>query len=169
MLSKKPLFFDTVVLSNFVFTLGGIHFLKKRYSGRGKVTFQVLQEIAKATYAGMNRLEEIERDLFKKNGFEKTSLVDSEQGSYLLLLRNLGDGEASCIAAASERKGIVVTDDRMARNFCKERNVPVTGTIGILKAAYLDGILRIENADQMLKEMIASGFYSPVQKISDTL
>ena len=57
----------------------------------------------------------------------------------------------------------------MARNICKERAIPVTGTLGILKAAYLDGVLQIDQADYMLRQMINSGFYSPVQKISDTL
>lgn len=86
-----------------------------------------------------------------------------------MLLKNLGDGEASCIACALKRRGIVVTDDRMARNICKEHAIAVTGTFGILKAAYLDGILQIDEADTMLKQMVDFGFYSPVQKISDML
>lgn len=166
---SKPLFFDTVVLSNFAFVQGGIAFLKERYRGRGKITLQVLEEVAKAIYAGLSDLEQIESDLLQKNGFEKTSLTTKEQTPYLHLLRNLGDGEASCIAAAFERNAIVVTDDRMARNFCKERNIAVTGTLGILKASYIDGSLQIDDADRMLAQMIACGFYSPVQKISDTL
>ncbi len=39
---------------------------------------------------------------------------------------------------------------------CKERNVLVSGTIGILKAACLDGILEIDQADQMLSQMIVN-------------
>ena len=64
--SKPPLYFDTVVLSNFAFIKGGITFLKKRYQQRGHVTLQVLEELAKATYSGFNQLEEIEKNLFKK-------------------------------------------------------------------------------------------------------
>lgn len=166
---KPPLFFDTVTLSNFACIKGGIAFLQTRYLQRGHVTLQVLEELAKATYSGFSHLEEVEEQLFKKNGFTKTSLTATEQSAYILLLKNLGDGEASCIACALQRKGIVVTDDRMARSTCKERAIAITGTLGILKAAYLDGILQIEEADTMLKQMVDYGFYSPVQKISDML
>lgn len=166
---NKKLLFDTVVLSNFAFVPGGILFLKKKYGERGAVTFQVMQEIAKAVHAGMSDLEEIEKNLFQKKGFQKISMIEEEQIQYIPLLRNLGEGEASCIAVALQRKGIVVTDDRMARNFCKELNIPVTGTIGILKTAHLDGLLQIDDADRMLKHMIKAGFYSPVQRISDIL
>lgn len=163
--NKKPLFFDTVVLSNFAFVDNGIAFLQKRYQKRGHITLQVLEELAKASFSGITRLETIEKQLL----FTQTQLAQSEQSIYLSLLRNLGDGEASCIACSLQREGIVVTDDRMARAICKERSIPVTGTLGILKAAYLDGLLPIEEADAILKTMIDFGFYSPVQRISDTL
>ncbi len=129
----------------------------------------MIEEIAKTAYLGFNHFEEIGNCLFMKDGFKKTSLEISEHTSYLLLLRNLGSGEASCIAAAEKRGGIVVTDDRLARNMCKERDIPVTGTIGILKAAYIDTVLHLNEADAMLKKMIDFGFYSPMQRISDTL
>ena len=188
---KKALFFDTVVLSNFAYAEGGIVFLKKRYQSRGTVTLQVLEELAKAHFAGWQQFEQLEKQLFVKvdvkvdvksdvksdvkgdikgdvkGGFIKTTLTLQEQQHYISLLKNLGDGEASCIAAAAESGAIVVTDDRTARNFCKERTIPVSGTIGILKAACLDGILSIGQADCMLEQMISSGFYSPVQKITD--
>jgi predicted nucleic acid-binding protein len=167
---KKPqLFFDTVVLSNFALTKGGVLFLKKRYGNRGIITLQVFQEIAKATFANWSLLEQIEKNLIVKSGFHKTSLNEKEQAHFIPLLRNLGEGEASCIACAQERQGIVVTDDRAARNHCKERDVLISGTIGILKAACLDTILDKDQADRMLTEMISFGFYSPVKKISDIL
>ncbi len=167
---KNLLIFDTVVLSNFAFAKDGINFLKKRYQQRGATTLQVLQEITKAVYAGYQQIEQIEKSLFTRRGFQKITLTEKEQNHYMLLLRNLGEGEASCLAAAIQRSGIgFVTDDRAARNFCKERDVPVTGTIGILKAACLDGILEVVHADQMLDQMVSYGFYSPIHKISDIL
>lgn len=63
--------------------------------------------------------------------FQKIKLEVNEHEQYLSFLRNFGSEEASCLAAAIYRKGIVVTDDRMARNYCKENHVPVAGTIGI--------------------------------------
>ena len=165
----RPLFFDTVVLSNFACVKGGIPLLVKKYHHRGKVTFQVLQEIAKASYSGWEHLDEIENELFQKSGFEKISLNAQEHPHYLSLLRNLGDGEASCIAVAKKRNGIVVTDDRAARNFCKEQDIPITGTLGILKSTCLENSIKPDEADKMLKDMISFGFYSPIHRISDIL
>jgi predicted nucleic acid-binding protein len=170
MLDKQTtLFFDTVVLSNFALVEGGVDFLKKRYRNRGAVTLQVLEELAKASFAGWQRFEQLEMKLFVKDGFQKIFLTEEEQLLYLALLKNLGAGEASCIASAFHRKGVVVTDDRVARNFCKERSVAVSGTVGILKAACLDNVLGLDHADQMLSQMISHGFYSPIRKIIDIL
>lgn len=164
-----PLVFDTVVLSNFAFAEGGISLLKQRYQMRGMVTLQVIQEITKAIYAGHPMLEHFDDQMFSKNGFRKISLSEKEHADYLILLRQLGEGEASCIAAAIHRKGIVVSDDRMARNTCREKDIPITGTIGILKAAYINDDIDLKTADDMLQQMIKHGFYSPISKISDVV
>ncbi|MBA3239345.1 MAG: hypothetical protein H0T62_13525 [Parachlamydiaceae bacterium] len=167
---KLPfLFFDTVVLSNFSFAKGGIDFLKIRYHKRGIITLQVLQEIVKATYADWKHLEQIKLNLLASGGFQKSSLTEKEQCHFIPLIRNLGEGEASCIAASLEQQGVVVTDDRFARNICKEKAIPISGTIGILKAACLDGILEADQANLMLSQMISFGFYSPIHKITDIL
>jgi len=83
------------------------------------------------------------------------------------LIGHLGKGEASCIAAAKIRSGIVVTDDRATRKICRQLEIPVTGTVGIFKASVLSGQLSLATADTHLKEMITAGFYSPVLNISD--
>lgn len=168
--NKNPsLFFDTVVLSNFAFVEGGLSLLKERYQTRGMITLQVMQEITKATYLGYHQLDNFESKIISAQGFRKTFLKHKEQIDYLIFLKNLGEGEASCLSCALHRNGIVATDDRLARNYCKEKNVLFTGTIGILKAAQQDGLISLEIADHMLQQMIKHGFYSPVNKISDLL
>lgn len=164
---RSSLFFDTVVLSNFAFAEGGILLLKKRYQGRGMITLQVIEELKKATFSSYEQLEHLENQLMTDGGFQKISLNENEQARYLIFLRHFGAGEASCLAAAIHRNGVVVTDDRMARNTCKENHVPVTGTIGILKAAHQEGVFDMETVNRMLHEMIKKGFYSPVNYISD--
>jgi predicted nucleic acid-binding protein len=47
--------------------------------------------------------------------------------------------------------------------------IPVTGTIGILKASVQDSMFTLEQANDVLDRMIASGFYSPVSSITDIL
>jgi predicted nucleic acid-binding protein len=83
------------------------------------------------------------------------------------LLRNLGPGEASCIAAAQACAGIVATDDRVARASCTERAIPVTGTIGILRACVRDGTLALADADRILDAMTRAAYRAPIQRISD--
>ena len=82
------------------------------------------------------------------------------------MIGNLGKGEASCIAYAKERNSIVVTDDRATRKRCAMMEIPFTGTIGILKASFLDGQIRLAQADDILEAMIKAGFYSPIRSIS---
>lgn len=166
--SERPLLlFDTVVLSNFAFANGGLSLLKEKYSNRGCITLQVMEEIQKAGFVDYDKLEKIS-SLIEGNCFSLIILNQIELDQYLIFLRHLGSGEASCIAAAMYRGGIVVTDDRMARNKCRENQVLVTGTIGILKAGCQEKIIDLEIANAMLEQMIAKGFYSPVKKIMST-
>lgn len=158
-MQNKPIFFDTVVLSNFSFVDSGLLFLRKKYSERGGITMQVETEVIKASYSGIPYVDQIEEILLVKKGFKRVRLTEEEYSLYITLLRNLGDGEASCIAAAKRREGVVATDDRLARNYCKEQGLPVTGTIGILKNAVLEGLLGMDEADDMLRIMIENGFY----------
>ena len=63
----------------------------------------------------------------------------------------------------------MVTDDRAARACCTELGVVFTGTIGILKACCLQKVLDPDTADSILQSMIASGYRSPVGRVSDIL
>jgi predicted nucleic acid-binding protein len=47
--------------------------------------------------------------------------------------------------------------------------IPVTGTIGILKASVLDGQLELDQADKILAKMTDAGFYSPLRSIADII
>lgn len=93
----------------------------------------------------------------------------TERRTYIDLNRQLGKGEASCIAVAKEQGLVVVTDDRTARRCCSQMDVAVTGTIGILKASLLDGQIAANQANKILQKMISFGFYSPIRKIDDLI
>jgi predicted nucleic acid-binding protein len=45
--------------------------------------------------------------------------------------------------------------------------VPVTGTVGILKASVLEGNISLTQADKSLQKMIDEGFYSPIRSLAD--
>ena len=113
-------------------------------------------------------LEQIDT-LIESRIFKLVTLSKKARRTYFELTRSLGKGEASCIAFAKHQSAIVATDDRAARNQCLQMKIPTTGTIGILKASVLDGIIEPNTADDILSRMISAGFYSPVQKISNIM
>ena len=49
------------------------------------------------------------------------------------------------------------------------RGIPVTGTIGILRAFCADRIVSAEEADALLARMVAIGFCSPIRRVSDLI
>jgi len=164
---EKIWFIDTVVLSNFAFA-DQVKWLESRYGLNLKITGEVYQETLKGFNSGYSKLSSILEHIENKK-FGTVELSPLEKKQCYALNQTLGLGEASCIAAASHRKGIVITDDRTARQFCQEKSINFTGTIGILKASCLDGSISLKEADMALKTMISFGFYSPVARISDIL
>ncbi len=160
-------FFDTVSLCNFALAKS-LDLLVSRYGLRARITQEVLDEVTDGVVAGHAGLRAIE-DAVADARFSRAPSPTSpdERESYRQMLRILAPGEASCIACAKARGGIVVTDDKTARECCTERGVKFTGTIGILKACSQTGSLTPEAADAILQTMIAAGYYSPIQRISD--
>lgn len=156
--------FDTVVLSNFLLS-DSIFILEKRYRKRGIITWEVFDEIS-AGILEYPKLKIIQK-LIDKKTFKLLSLSSTEHKHFLGLIGHLGKGEASCVALAKEQDVIVVTDDRAARMQCSQLRIPISGTVGILKASYLDHQISLDCADTILRQMIKKGFYSPVQSISD--
>lgn len=162
------LFFDTVTLSNFALS-GAFELLVDRYRLSLRVTEQVRAELAAGRIRGFSELEAVEQALAAGRILPAKPMTSPESELFLELLRTLGPGEASCVALARHRGGIVATDDRAARSSCAERGVAVTGTIGILKALCIDESITSEEADTVLSRMVEAGFYSPVRRISDLL
>jgi predicted nucleic acid-binding protein len=52
---------------------------------------------------------------------------------------------------------------------CSQMQIPLTGTLGILKASVLDGHLKLDQADKILSKMTDTGFYSPLRSIADII
>jgi len=161
---EKKWVFDAVALSNFLLS-DSIFILQKRYSKNGLITWQVYDEIA-AGISSYPQLKHVE-ELIDEKSFELVTLSKAEHQHFLRLIGHLGQGEASCIACAKEREAAVVTDDRAARRQCSQMNIPFTGTVGILKASHVNGLLTLTQADEILDKMVNAGFYSPVRSISD--
>ena len=163
---EKNWYFDTVSLINFLFSESD-HLLKKRYRKCGFITWEVYDEIC-AGFVKYPILQKIET-LLENKIFMLISLSEQARQLYPNFIAHLGKGEASCIAAAKISQGIVVTDDRSARQQCRHSHVSFTGTIGILKACVIDGTINLNQADICLGKMIKHGFYSPVRSISEII
>lgn len=158
--------FDTVSLSNFIFS-EATSILEKRYKGKACITREVFNEISTGISA-YPRLKIID-DLINNRVFSIVTLSKSEHSIFRELIGNLGRGEASCIATAKIRSLIVVTDDRAARSACIQKNIPMTGTIGILKAAVVDEQVTLSQANGIHQKMVDSGFYSPIRNLTDII
>ena len=166
----RPLrrFVDTVTLCNFALC-GRFGLLLDRYGASLCVTEQVRVELAAGRAGGYVGLEAVEEALSAGSILPAEPMQTAEHALFAELLRTLGAGEASCIALARHRGGVVATDDRTARRRCFDLGIPVTGTIGILKALCVDRTVSAEEADAVLGRMVEIGFYSPIRRISDLL
>jgi len=60
-----------------------------------------------------------------------------------------------------------VTDDRKARQVALEMGVKVTGTLGILVMVVELKIISIDEAEDLLAQMIEFGYRSPIDKLSN--
>ena len=163
---KALWFFDSVSLSNFALAQQLDLLLRHYPSGRLCVTVQVVDEVLHGIRSGHTALNAILTAL-ERGAICQIPLSASEFHRYQGLLATLGSGESSLIALAEKRRGTVVTDDRHARSVCNDLSVPVTGTLGILKAACGEKRLTGVLADKILADMIRHGFYSPVRKLAE--
>lgn len=148
---------DNTVLSNFV-KVNKLDLLKKAFE-KLYVTEQVLEEFKKGVKRGV--LPNISLD------FEVLKLREDEMELYNSLRVKLGKGEASCLAIAKNRNMKFLTDDSDARKVANILGVPVSGTIGVLVRCVEKGLITKEEGNQILKEMIIKGFYSPISDLDE--
>ncbi len=161
----KTHLFDTVCLSNFT-CVNAFTIILDHYKHFAAITAEVLGEVETGLVNGHVHLSAVIQAVDKQQ-LKVISLSMAQRRIYRTFRSHLGAGEASCIACAAKHKWIVASDDRAARNTCAEHAIPVTGTIGILKACCKAGHITLEQADAYLHTMINNGFYSPVVRLLD--
>ena len=164
---KVAYYFDSVVVSNFALSKS-LFLLIEKYGNHAFLTSQVLDELANGIASGYESLRVVLQAV-EEDQFSTAQIQKEEINLYTSLLRTLGSGEASIIAIAKSRGGLVVTDDRSARRASEDLGLSFTGTIGILLRLCKENILTPEKADAILEIMIEKGFYSPVTQISALL
>lgn len=150
---------DNTVLSNFAL-VDSIELLAKALGSQAATTPQVMSEFNDGVVKG--RLPETEMDWLLI-----IQLEAREELIFQGLSARVNSGEAACLAAASQRNGRILTDDRDARKLAAQLKVPVSGTLGILLRLIQTDVLTLAEANEILGQMIAKGYRSPVGKLEE--
>lgn len=153
------LLLDNTVLSNFAL-VKRIELLTQALGNRAATTPQVIGEFDNGVTKG--RLPETRLDWL-----EIVDLATEEESLFRELSARVNVGEASCLAASAQRNGRVLTDDRDARKLAAQLKIPVSGTLGILLRLVQIDVLTLPEANELLGQMIAAGYRSPVEKLED--
>lgn len=149
----SPVILDTTVLSNFA------------HVQRPDLVYLLWPNLTRTTPAAMEeyaagvRSGAVPPDIWRD--LELVELTPEEDRLALSLAPGLGRGERICLAVAIERKAILVTDDRRARQLASALGVQTTGTIGILLGCIREGLIALEEANGLLQRMIDRGYRAP--------
>ncbi len=170
----SPIIFDSAVLSNFAIAQV-FHVLQRLYTGRAFVPKAVQREIQArikgastcASAKNLTQLEEINQALncgWLQIPPEQVNPNDDaiELRLQLEYSKRFSMGESEAMAIARNRNWVFASDDGAARNFAKERDIRLTGTLGILIKAVQTKILCLSLADLIHAQMIDEGYCSPL-------
>ena len=149
---------DNTVLSNFALA-GSLQCLRLFCRGRGLTTEEVFEEFRAGATQGLFA----DTDL---TWLRRTRLHSApERRLFQQCAVRLGAGESSCLAVAIQRRHSLLTDDMDARKIALREGVSLSGSVGVLVAQVRREILDLAEANEVLQAMIASGYYSPVEKL----
>lgn len=128
-------------------------------------------------YALTEVLEELDADcraqiapLLAQGEFLEASIEgEAELMRWAEYTLRLDAGESATLAAAAERGWSIAVDEQAARRLA-ERDLGsgrMTGTVGLLLAAVEQGHLTLGEGDRLLAQMIAVGYWAPVQSLRE--
>lgn len=98
---------------------------------------------------------------------KRLELTESELQRAQEIGRDLGLGEAACIATAQSRGLLMLSDDWDARELARSQGIEVSGSLGVLLRLAWKQILSLEEADALLAEMVRRGFRSPYRSLRE--
>jgi len=114
------------------------------------VPLAVYEELLKTKEMGFFFIDEILKNVIVIN------FDDEEHKEYLLLLKKekyLHKGELMCIILCKNRKCICLTNDKHAKNFCRENGILFFDIKGILRALFLQNILKEKEIRRLVSEI----------------
>lgn len=159
---------NTTVLSNFA-AIDALGKLRKLYE-EVYLSTEVYKEIERGLEEGYrfySGIEEVLHPLRRTGWLKLTSLEGDEEISlFSSMPGQLHAGEASCLAIAEHRGWLLLTDDKAARRHAGNRKIGVSGTLGCLVLGIERSLWNLEQANEWLARIVASGFHSPLIDLS---
>jgi predicted nucleic acid-binding protein len=134
---------------------------------------QVFEEIQTGLLQGQMFYDNLAEQIFpfSETGWLHLTALKSTEEFKLFgqLLLTLHSGEASCLSIAYHRHWAFLTDDKVARQASQARQVPVTGTLGVLLSLVKHQRLSLSEGDVVLQQMIRKNYYSPITSLGQIL
>ncbi len=142
---------DTNILSTFA-RVGAIDHLRRLCeSDRLHVTPATFNELRRAVEVGCGFLAPILEAIQTGSGLDLVELSREEILGAKDLPRSLGAGEAESIAVCLHRPGTrLLTNDKRARNFCREHSIPCLDLPAILPGLWVRQVASKERVRQLL-------------------
>lgn len=162
---------NTTVLSNFaaIDSLRRLHELFEEVFLPTEV-YQEIQRGLEEGYTFYSGVEEVLHPRRQDGWLRLTSLKDEREVlTFSGMPGQLHAGEASCLAIARQRDWLLLTDDKAARRHAADLKVAVSGTLGCLVLGIERNLWTLEQANDWLARIIASGFHSPVRDLAALL
>jgi len=160
----RPLVLDATVLTNFAST-DAVDWLTSSVSDPWTPA-AVEAELGEGVAAGYDFLDTAIASL---SSDEIT--VDSVDASAVLPVaaeaQSLDTGETAAIALAFRESANLATDDASARQFARDRDIAVTGSVGLLARGVEAGSLSVRTADEWLDHWVERHqYYAPVDSVA---
>ena len=163
-----PQVINNTVLANFSM-VDRLDILRTLF-GKVYITHEVREEVFRGIDEGYTVMRRAQEEIgvgagswLELIGFD----TSAEENSFREFTEVLGFGEASCLALSRHRGWMVLTDDKSARRRLRREELPLSGTLGILKLAVERELLSVEEGNELLQEMTAAGYHSPYDDLRD--
>jgi predicted nucleic acid-binding protein len=143
---------DTNVISTFARVVALDHVRRLVNAERLYVTPATFNELRRAVDAGCDFLAPALAAIHAGTELDLVELLREEVLAAKDLPGSLGAGEAESIAVCLNRSGTqLLTNDKRARNFCREHAIPCLDLPGILRALWVRRVLPNMRVEELLR------------------
>jgi predicted nucleic acid-binding protein len=145
---------DTNIVSTFA-RVEALHLLLKLLEvGRMHITSATFQELNKAIEAGCTFLTPVLDAISLQLELDLVELTEQENLAVRALPGSLGAGEAGSIAVCLNRAGSrLLTNDKRARNYCREKGIPCLDLPALLRAFWVKKVLTKKKVKQLIRRI----------------